>query len=70
MGLKEEYNIELLNRGTESLLKGDYKSAAGDFGNVLRSEPNNIKARQMLEKIMQAGDMVSRIMAKEYLGYS
>jgi len=67
---QKEENIALLYRGITYLLQGKYTDAAGDLGNVLRYEPNNPKARQMLEIIIQNGDTSSRYMAEKYLGYS
>jgi len=65
----EQYSLGYLNRGVVYARQNRYQEAAGDFGEALRQDPNNSQAKQMLQLIIQNGDMVSRSMAERYLGY-
>jgi len=56
-------------RGMVFFAQSRHTDAASDFKTALDNDSNNSEARQMLEKIRQVGDVTSRIMAENYLGY-
>ena len=51
--IKSDYHIALFNRGAAYSKKGDYDRAIKDFEALLKIDPNNVKAKEVLELARQ-----------------